>query len=104
MESWVTANCRSKLLVVGNIKKNISLILWLPYEFSFTVERFEFHVSPNIVERGIDRTLLIYVDTLTNRDRNRELDRIQKMEEGTRRIKIKKAEESNKLCSFHNRN
>lgn len=57
---------------------------------AFTVERLELHVSPDTVERGIDRTLLIYVETLTNRDRNRELDRIQKREEGTRRIKIKK--------------
>lgn len=71
---------------------------------AFTVERLEFHVSPDAMERGIDRTSLIYVETLTNRDRNRAQDRIQKREEGTRRIKIKKAEESNKLCSFHNRN
>lgn len=69
-----------------------------------TVERLELHVSPDTVEGGIDLTFLIYVETLTNRDRNRELDRIQKREERTRRIKIKRAEESNKLCSFHNRN
>jgi hypothetical protein len=53
---------------------------------------------------AMDGTLLIYVEKLTYGDRNCELDRLQKMKEGTRRIKIKKAEESNKLCSFHNRN
>jgi hypothetical protein len=70
----------------------------------FAVERIEFHVSPHTVERRMDRNLLIYVEALTKRDRNVGLVRIQKIEERTRRIKIEKAEESNKLCSFHNRN
>jgi len=71
---------------------------------AFAVERLQFHVSPHTVERRMDRTSLIYVEAVRKRDRNRGLVRIQKIEEGTRRIKIEKAEESNKLCSFHNRN
>jgi hypothetical protein len=71
---------------------------------ALAVERLQFYVSPHTVERRIDLTLLIYVEALTKKDRSRGLVRIQKIEEGTRRIKIEKAEESNKLCSFHNRN
>lgn len=57
---------------------------------AFIVERLPLRVSIHTVERGTDHIVLIYAETLTNRDTYRGLDRIQEREEGLKQKKRKK--------------